>query len=390
MKKILSIALAVVLCVCLLMPCAVSAAPISTSMSGPSMIRQGDTMVVTFQLSGGNLYGASGEISYNTAHLQLVETKQLIASPWMVEFNGNRFVAYDNNLSKPITAKTALFSMTFKVKAAADTAVKAEIKNVTVSDGNSDISGGTVTFAKTVAAPASGNNDLATLTVDNATISPAFSAAVTKYTASVPFSVSKLNVAATAADAKASVKVNSPALAAGGTTNVTVTVTAENGQKKVYTIAVTRENDPNYVPSANNALAGIAVEGFVLSPAFSETVTEYVVWLPYETESVTVNGTAKDGKANVQVVGGEALLAGQDNTVKVICTAEDGTTKEYTVIAKRAAAHDGTVDEPTESEPTEPIGTAPVEAGFAWWWLLVTGIGGAVLGLVIGLIVKKK
>lgn len=48
------------------------------------------------------------------------------------------------------------------------------------------------------------------------------------------------------------------------------------------------------------------------------------------------------------------MLAGADNEVKVICTAENGTEKVYTVIAKRAASHDGS------AEPTEP-GTAPTD-----------------------------
>ena len=45
------------------------------------------------------------------------------------------------------------------------------------------------------------------------------------------------------------------------------------------------------------------------------------------------------------MVGGDNLAAGQDNPVKVVCTAENGDKKEYTVIVKRAAAHDGTVEE---------------------------------------------
>ena len=71
----------------------------------------------------------------------------------------------------------------------------------------------------------------------------------------------------------------------------------------------------------------------------------------YETTSVKVSGTVADKKASVEIVGGDNLAAGQDNTVKVICTAENGDKKEYTVIVKRAPGHDGSVDE----KPQEPI-----------------------------------
>ena len=143
------------------------------------------------------------------------------------------------------------------------------------------------------------------------------------------------------------------------------------------------------------------MEGFLLSPVFSAEVTEYVVWLPYETESVSISGTAADSKASVQVVGGDSLAAGQDNPVKVICTAENGDKKEYTVIVKRAAAHDGSVDEkPTTSttEPTQttttagevPGDTEPVSGGIPWWVLLIVGVVCLGGGFAAGFIIREK
>ena len=249
-----------------------------------------------------------------------------------------------------------MFAATFKVgNVATGTAIKVSYTSVTASDGNADANIGTVSYSATIAAPMSTDNNLKSLTVSNATISPAFSAGTTNYTAEVPFEVSKLNVSATANDSKAKVSVNSPNLTPNGTTKVTVTVTAENGSKKTYTISVKRAQDPNYTASSNNDLSGITVDGFLLSPVFSAENTKYIIWLPYETETVTVKGTAADSKASVTVEGGSELKAGQDNEIKVICTAENGTAKTYTVIAKRATAHDSSVD-PTEpaTEPTEP------------------------------------
>ena len=131
---------------------------------------------------------------------------------------------------------------------------------------------------------------------------------------------------------------------------MTINVTSESGSSKTYTIAVTRAQDPNYQPSGNNNLSGITVDGFVLSPVFSAENTQYIVWLPYETENITVRGTAADKLASVEVIGGSNLIAGQDNEIQVICTAENGEQKIYYVIAKRAAAHDGEVT-PPQPEP---------------------------------------
>lgn len=398
MKRIVAILTVLIFCLAFMLPVAVSAASASASLTGPGTIRAGDTITLSFNLNGSGLYGASGTLSYDSNQVTLSSTAQKIGSPWMVEFNGNNFVAYDNNLTNPITGETTLFTVTFTVKSvAAGTNIKISYTNVVASDGNADANVGTVSYTKTVAEPLATNNNLASLTVDNATISPAFSAGNTSYTANVPFEVSKLNVKASAADGKAKVSINSPTLTPNGTTKVTITVTAENGAEKTYTISVKRAQDPNYQASGYNKLSAIQVEGFLLSPQFNADTTQYVVWLPYETTSIAISGAAADSKASVVVVGGDNLAAGQDNPVKVICTAENGEKKEYTVIVKRAAGHDGKVDDlPVETLPpvTEPVveptpdvdEQETTQKGIAWWWLPIV----LVLGLAGGYVVKEK
>ena len=156
-------------------------------------------------------------------------------------------------------------------------------------------------------------------------------------------------------DSKSTIRVSNPELVAGETTKVTIKVTAENGKSKTYTISVKRDKDPSYTPSGNNNLSGIRVGGFLQSPVFTPERTQYVIWLPYETDRVTVMGLTQDSTATVRTEGGENLAAGADNEIKVICTAENGEEKVYTVIAKRAAAHNDQPSRPTRpTEPTDP------------------------------------
>lgn len=423
MRRVTAITLCALILVSLLSITA-WAAPASASLTGPGTVRAGDSITLTFNLNGSGLFGAQGVLSYDSSQLELKGTTQKIGNGWAVEFNGNNFVAYDNNLAKPINSNTALFTVSFKVKSnvAVGTTIKVSYTDVAASDGTNETNIGTVSYTTTIAPPASTDNNLKSLSVNNAAISPAFSADTTSYTAEVPFSVSKLDVKAEANDSKAKVSVNSPNLTPGGTTKVTVTVTAENGSTKTYTISVKREQDPNYVASANNDLSGITVDGFLLSPVFSADNTNYVIWLPYETESVTVGGTAADGLASVTVEGGENLVAGADNEIKVICTAEDGSEKVYTIIAKRAPAHDGTSEpteptdppveptDPTETDPTEPgneptnVPTDPVAAptepkapvngervdGVPAIVLILVSVACLVVGLVAGIVIGKK
>lgn len=424
MKKLLCITLAVLLSLSILAVAALAASP-SASLTGPDTVRAGDTVTLTFKLNGTGILGASGTLSYDSSQLELKSTEQKIKSPWIVEFDGNNFVAYDNNLSNPINSSTSLFTVKFKVKSdlAVGTKISVSYTDVTTSDGAADSSIGSVTYSVKLAAPKSTDNTLKSLSASNATISPAFSSDVTRYTAEVPFEVEKLDLMASANDSKATVSIDNPTLKPGGTTDVTVTVTAENGSVKVYTISVKREQDPNYVPSGDNDLSGITVEGFLLSPFFDPTVTEYVIWLPYETESVTISGTASDALASVEVVGGEVLEAGRDNVIQIICTAENGQQKIYTVIAKRAAAHGeqptdpslpsdpsepsqpsepsepSVPTEPSAPQQTEPQGTEPdtdppsdnQEVGvFKLWMLIAAAVICFALGLGIGLLVGRR
>ena len=139
---------------------------------------------------GGTVYSGAPRRWYRLLWL-LLGTSQKIGNGWAVEFNGNNFVAYDNNLASPINGSTALFTATFTVNGgvSAGTAVNVSYTGVTASDGNADIGVGTVTYSATIAPPMSTDNTLKDLTVSNATISPAFSAGTTNYTAEVPFEV---------------------------------------------------------------------------------------------------------------------------------------------------------------------------------------------------------
>ena len=233
-----------------------------------------------------SLSALKGTLSYDSKQVTLSGTKQKIAAPWAVEFNENRFVAYDNNQTNPIQGSQTLFVTTFRMNSVAPgTSIKISCTDVKATGRSADVNVGIVTYSATVAEPLSSTNKLTGLTVSNAEIAPAFRSDITSYTAKVPFSVSKLNIKATGEE-KTTVSISNPILTPGGITNVVITVKAENGAKKTYTIKVTREQDPSYQPSSNNKLSGISVEGFLLSPVFHTDTTRYIVWLPYETQSI--------------------------------------------------------------------------------------------------------
>ena len=280
MKKTMILLLILALCAGVFGVCAYAASPAMT-VTGPSTVRAGDTITVSFKLNGTGLYGFSGTLEYDSSLLTLQGTPEAKVSGWILELGDGAFVCYDNTLSKPINSNTTMFTLTFKVSKKVEPGTKISVScgDIITTDGNKNIDIADASYSVTIAPPRSTDNDLQEMQVSNATITPAFTADVTSYSASVPFDVSKLDVKAAAKDSKAKVTVDNPELKPGATTCVTVTVTAENGDQKVYTISVAREQDPNYVPSGNNELASITVDGFLLSPVFSANVMEYVIWL---------------------------------------------------------------------------------------------------------------
>lgn len=106
-----------------------------------------------------------------------------------------------------------------------------------------------------------------------------------------------------------------------------VKFTSKSKSVKIITQA---ELEASY--SSNNNLSKLSVEGYNLSPSFSSGTTTYTVNLPANTESIKITGTKADSKASVEGLGTHAVEDGS-NTFKIKVTAENGSTKTYTINA---------------------------------------------------------
>ena len=148
-----------------------------------------------------------------------------------------------------------------------------------------------------IAAPLSKVADLASLTVDHGTLTPAFNRNTTSYNVSVPFTVSSLKVTGTAADSKASVAVSGSTLKAGATTDIKVTVTAEDTSvKKVYTVHVARAADPNPVsptPAVTPTSAVTSTPAVTPTSAVTPTPTSALSPLPTPSSALSPTPTPK-------------------------------------------------------------------------------------------------
>ena len=193
--------------------------------------------------------------------------------------------------------------------------------------GGNDLASITKTIALNVPKPPekSSNNNLKSL-YTGYYLAPAFNKSKTYYTMTVPETVYKIKVSAKAEDNRAKVYVSGDTNLKVGRNNVYITVTAENGSKKTYQIAVNKTSNPEL---ANAYLDSMAIEGFNID--FDKGVFEYN--LGNVSPSMTnLNITAYTEYKNASfVIEGNELKEG-DNTVKVIVTAANKSTKlEYLI-----------------------------------------------------------
>ena len=355
MRKNISSALAGFLAALLLwclLPVTAEAA--GASFSGSGSVRAGDSVTVTFSVSGSNIQGITAVLHYDSSALTLTGTRQLIGDSWSVDMSGGNLLAYDQSLTNPISGSSAVLAVTFQVKSgvAAGTKVSATITDIVATDGNSDQSLNDASWSASVASPPSGNANLSGLSCGSYALSPSFSAGTTEYSVTVPYDVSRLPLDYSAADSGANVSVSGNQLSVGVNT-VVLTVTAANGATRRYTISVTRQPDPTVTLSSDADLADLTPSEGKLTPAFAPNITEYAVYVPYETTKLSLSATAKDSKA-LGVTQPDAALKQGDNVLTVTCTAEDGTTRDYTVHVVRMPAFAGTLPQIGEPEPEDP------------------------------------
>ncbi|WP_162463258.1 cadherin-like beta sandwich domain-containing protein [Paenibacillus psychroresistens] len=228
---------------------------------------------------------------------------------------------------------------------------------VTSQDGSN-----TKTYNVTVTrAAGSSNANLSALTTTGGTLSPTFTAGTIAYTTpNVSNITSSITVRPTVADSTATVKIsvnggaeiaatsgsNSSALPlVVGSNSIVITVTAQIGTTKSYTLTVTR------AASTTATLSSLTLSSGSISPTFTANTINYTSTAANSFSSVTVTPTVTNANATISVSVNSgtstAVVSGQSsvplalntgsNVINVVVTAQDGTTiKTYKITVTRS------------------------------------------------------
>lgn len=177
------------------------------------------------------------------------------------------------------------------------------------------------------------NANLSKLQINQEGLTPNFNKDKTNYCVTVSDKVDELKITAEPEDLNAKVSIVGNTELKNGDNKIDITVTAQNGSKKVYTIIVTKTSDPE---KSNSYLLNLIVENATLSPVFSKEEFNYncgTVGKNIDTLKILAFGENENVK--IDIIGNDKLKYG-DNKIDIKVTSEDGTTtKVYCITVKR-------------------------------------------------------
>lgn len=244
-KKIISALL--IICMCAVMAFVnktdILAAGTARVSIGSASGTVGDTVSIDVSISASSgIGGATIYVSYDPSILALSGSSSN---------SGTAMVSFMDESTASSQSKT----ITFKIIGAGTSSLNvigdSKVIDIDMQACSISKSSGSVTAS----APASysSDNTLSSLQISPGVLSPAFSPDVTTYTTSVGADCASITVSAVPNDSKATVSVSGKRMDPGFNTT-TITVTAENGSKRTYTIKTTKET--NSASNENNQATG--------------------------------------------------------------------------------------------------------------------------------------
>ena len=257
-----------------------------------------------------------------------------------VTYNSNLIGTFkDNNLvaaGTDLKNEEVLLTLEF-------TAIKEGKDSITLSGSiakNENIQGfENLTTEVNVIRKISSNNNLSSLKASVGTFDIAFDKDVTVYTLTVPYGTESVILSGSLEDITSTVDGLIEYKLTDDKTTANITVVAEDGTIKVYTVYIIKEAKPEnvatpvtYYYSSNNYLKSLEIDGYEIT--FNKEINEYKITVKSDVTSLDIKAIPEDSRARVEITGNEKFKKG-NNTVTITVTAEDGSTREYKITANK-------------------------------------------------------
>ena len=194
----------------------------------------------------------------------------------------------------------------------------------------------------------SSNNYLSSITVGTGKLSPEFYRETFEYTVEFDdtvnlYDLKEIEISATAEDERASIEGAGTIQLQEGENNITLTVKAENGSARTYTIKVVK---PEAVEQSSLRLKTLVLNGIntngeyqTINLDFAPETFEYNITVPNTITSISVNPTTENEDIIIESNGGENLNEGNNRIIIMLTSPSDDTVKTtYTINVERQAA----------------------------------------------------
>jgi len=340
MKKKISL---LIMFLVLALPVSAKAASVSVSLNCPSSAKASSTVSCTVSAtpSGADLKGIQANISVTGGKYASFS----LGSGWTAYSNSAAGFSLGRNtaVTKAVTVGTLKITMPSSGSATVSlTNVAGSASDYSTLSGNSPSQ--TIRVQSNV-------NTLKSLSLSTGTLSPAFNANTTSYTATVDDSSVTINGSVT--DSLSKVTGLGKKNLAYGKNTFSVVVTSESGAKKTYTIVITRPDNR----SSNNNLKSLSVDQGSIS--FNKNTTSYKINVDSNVTSIKVNATLEDSKASFVSGSGPRTvkLNYGDNKIQVKVKAENESVKTYTITVNRK-------DNRSSDSSLKSLSVSPAEINF--------------------------
>lgn len=244
----------------------ISAASCRIGVSAPSSVVVGQSFKVTVTVAGSASIGSweytlsydSSKVRLNSGTLHVVDYGNGSKSSSSYSYS---FTALQSGSAtfKPVNASVLDYASTNECLS---------------STGSASVS---MKSQSEIEASYSRNNNLSSLSVEGADLSPSFNKDITEYQATLPVDTTKAKIIATAQDSKASITGAGEVDVVDGINKIEIIVTAEHGEKKKYVINLTvQELDPVKVKVDGKTYTVVRKKGQVenIPVGFTETTVK--------------------------------------------------------------------------------------------------------------------
>ncbi len=203
-------------------------------------VKQNISISVRFDAENFDLYGVDGTVTFDSNILKL---NSVGGVPTFTLETAGKAVFTDTNFNPAKPSKTGSYTLNFTALAPGTSAITVTLNGAGVDSSNanqSDTKTETAQVVVTEPKPSS-NANLASIRLSNGSLSPAFNPNTTNYNVTVKYGVESITINGAVADGKSTYKGGGTFdLEVGDQNECILTVTAEDGTKKTYTINIKR------------------------------------------------------------------------------------------------------------------------------------------------------